>query len=250
MKLTNKNTNEYHINNCRKFNGNSISKKILLDSFNFSYQMIFEDGHHRKHRSGGLNHRKKGELFANTFQGKIAEFIVFQELINSGLENCTAPDISINGKGIWDDVDLIYANKKINIKSTVFFANLFLLEKKDWNLNGEYIPNLKKDGTNNYDYFILVRIKPDLKKILKEHKLFYSDTISKEILKELIFKQKWTYDFGGICSIKTIKHIIKEEYCIPQHSLLNGSIKMDASNYYIQCGDLKEFDYLVEELSK
>ncbi len=250
MKLTKNNTNEYLINNSKKFNESPISEKIITDSFNFSYQMIFEDGHHRKHRSGGLNYRKKGALFANTLQGKIAEFIVYQKLINSGFKNIIPPDITVHGKGVWDDADLICNNKKINIKSAVFFSNLLLLEKKDWNSNGEYIPNIKNDATNMYDYFILVRIKPDLKKILKKHKLFYSDSIDKEVLKKLINDQKWFYDFGGICSLKTIKHIIKKTYYIPQNGLLNGTIKMDASNYYIQCGNLKNFNYLVEELNK
>ncbi|MBU2996470.1 hypothetical protein KO500_08485 [Cellulophaga baltica] len=250
MKLTKKNTNEYYINNKKSFCGVPISREIINKSFEFAFQMVFEDGHHRAHRSGGVNKRCRRELFANTFQGKIAEFILYQKLISSGLKDIESPDTTIHGKGIWDDVDLVCNQKKINIKSTVFFANLLLLEKKDWNTKGEYTPNLNVDATKNYDYFVLIRLKPDLKNILKKQDIFDSVAIDKIELKGTIDNENWEFDFAGVCTLKTIKHIIKEAYCMPQNSLLNGTLKMDASNYYIQCGNLKDYSYLIEELNK
>ncbi|GGG35595.1 hypothetical protein [Bizionia arctica] len=250
MKLEVKNTIEYIINNKRAFIQNDVEKHIVLQSFDFAFEMIFGSGHHRNHRSGGLHNRPKGELFANTFQGKMAEFVVYNYLTKNDFPDIEKPDTSVSGKGIWDAYDLMYKNKKINIKSATFFSNLLLLECKDWNKNGEYIPNIKNTSSKDYDYFILVRIKPDIKKLLQIEKLFSVDFVEKTKLQEVILNEKWFYDFGGICSKKTIKHIINEHYFLPQNALLNGKIKIDADNYYIQCGDLKDINFLLKHLKE
>ena len=250
MKLSKKNSNEFYINCKRDFKNIIIEKQFVVNSFDFAYSMVFGSGHHRKHRSGGQHNRKNGELFANTFQGKLAEFMVHNELKKEGLVELSDLDISIHGKGIWDDTDLEYKGKKINIKSAAFFSNLLLLEKKDWNINGEYIPNLSNSSSQSYDYFLMVRIKPDIKQLFQKEKIFYSNEITKEKLKEIIYKQDWFFDFAGVCSDKTINYVIKKQYLLPQNSLLNGKIKMDAENYYIQSCDLKEFNFFVNELKK
>lgn len=250
MKLELKNSIEYFITNKRDFKEIAIDRSVIADCFDFAWNMVFGEGHHRNQRSGGKHKRKNGELFANTFQGKLAEFVTYKELQKRGLTGIVKPDTGIYGKGIWDDVDLEYRGKKINIKSASFFSNLLLLETKDWNDRGEYIPNLDNTSSKDYDFFLLVRIKPDLKSILQKEKLFYANEIDLEQLKEIILGEEYTFDFAGVCTQETIKHIIEEGYLLPQNSLLNGKIKMDANNYYIQCGDLKDFDFLFGELQK
>lgn len=250
MKLDIKNSNEYYINNKRPFHQIPVGDDVISLCFSFAYNMVFGDGHHRNHRSGGQYSRKKGELFANTFQGKIAEFVTYNELINSGLTDLELPDTGIYGKGIWDDTDLEYKQKKINIKSAAFFSNLLLLEKKDWNDKGEYIPNIDNSSSEKYDFFLMVRIKPDIKQVLQTEKIFYSNEIDENVLKSIILNEKWFYDFGGVCSQLSIKHIIDQNYFLPQNSLLNGKIKMDADNFYIQCGDLRDFDFFIKQLMK
>ncbi|PCH67498.1 MAG: hypothetical protein COC06_11185 [Bacteroidales bacterium] len=250
MKLELKNSIEYFITNKRDFKEIAIDCSVIADCFDFAWNIVFGEGHHRNQRSGGKHQRKNGELFANTFQGKLAEFVIYNELLKRGLTGIDKPDTGIYGEGIWDDADLEYREKKINIKSAAFFSNLLLLETKDWNEKGEYIPNIDSSSCQNYDFFLLVRIKPDLKKLLKGKQLFYANEITNGVLKELILNKDWSFDFAGVCTQKTIKHIISNKYILPQNSLLNGEIKMDAGNYYIQCGDLKEFDFLLEELEK
>lgn len=107
-----------------------------------------------------------------------------------------------------------------------------LLETKDWNSEGMYIPNHDLSKTAVYDYFVLARIKPDIKFILKDV------PESKENLWQEIEKAVWFYDIPGCCSVKTIRHIIKNQYVISKNALLNGKTKMDAENYYIQSGNL------------
>ena len=173
MKLEIKKPNEYHINKKKPFIQNSIEIDTITKCFDFACNMVFGDGYHRNHRSGGEHTRKKGELFANTFQGKIAEFVTYNQLIKFGLTELELPDVGVYGKGIWDDSDLIYKGKKINIKSSAFFSNLLLLEKKDWSDNGEYIPNITTSSSENYDFFLMVRVKPDIKNLLQKEKYFY-----------------------------------------------------------------------------
>jgi len=250
MKLERKNSGEYFITAKREFKAAAIDRTTIAVCFDFAWHMVFGEGHHRKHRSGGKQERKRGELFANTFQGKLAEFVIYRELLKRGFADVEKPDTGIYGKAIWDDADLECRGKRINIKSAAFFSNLLLLEAKDWNGKGEYLPNLANGTNQHYDFFLLVRSKPDSKKLLKGHQLFYANELDFESLKEIILGEKWTFDFAGVCTQETIRHIIGEGYLLPQNSLLNGKIKMDASNYYIQCGDLKEFDFLICELQK
>lgn len=248
MKLENRDQNAYYITNKRQFKPSAVRPELINLAFDFAYQMIFGEGHHRSHRSGGIKDRKNGELFANTFQGKLAEYLVYEELKRNQLPEVETPDTSIYGKGRWDDSDLEYKGKRISIKSAAYFANLLLLEAKDWNAEGEYIPNLHQEQSHAYDYFVLVRIKPDIKRVFRKSSIYYSNSIDKETLMNLILQQSWFYDYGGICTQSTIRHIINNRYLIPQFSKLNGSVEMDADNYYIQAGDLKEFSFLVQEL--
>ena len=117
-----------------------------------------KSGEHRKYRSGGSHLRKNGEIFCDTFQGKLAEFFVYKELTSMGI-NCPKTCIEKWGLGTRDDDDFSINNTSINIKSMAFFSNLLLLKTKDWDISGKYIPNSKY-----YDYFVVVRIKPELKK--------------------------------------------------------------------------------------
>jgi len=240
----------YHITHKKEFIPHPISTDTVIKCFDFAYSMVFGSGHHRNHRSGGQARRKNGELFANTFQGKLAEFSVYQLFTENDITDLDAPDLEIYGEGIWDDTDLNVLDHKVSIKSASFFSNLLLLESKDWNSNAEYIPNLESTSSQTYDYFILVRIKPDVKKMMQTKNFLYEDMIDKEILKTLVDAQVWSYDVAGVASLKTIKHIINNEYLLPQNSLLNGKIKMDADNYYIQSGSLKAINELIAILKQ
>lgn len=248
MKLTfNSQFNSYTVNKKVPFIGNDILITHLKKAIDFSFEMCFGKGHHRGTRSGGSHQRKNGEMFCNAFQGKLAEIAVYDYFVNNNI-SCSELDFSISPEGIWDDADLIYKEKKISIKSVAFFSDLLLLETKDWNSSGQYIPNLSKGLTANYDYFILVRIKPDIKKIFKSKGLYDSNEARKQTIDEVFREYQWQSQIVGYCTHKTIKHIIANEYILPQNSLLNGKAIMDAENYYVQSGDLKKIENLIIEL--
>lgn len=248
MKLTFElNDNSYTINRKKPFNGMQIQPSDLRKAFDFSYTMCFGEGHHRNHRTGGQYGRKNGELFCNTFQGKLAEIVLYNVFIANGIE-CNEPDFGIYGKGVWDDTDLIIKGKKINVKSAAHFSNLLLLETKDWNSLGQYLPNLNAGTTSEYDYFILVRIQQDIKKILRDHRLYYSNEVNKEILEKIIFNEHWKYDIAGYVPNDQLIQAINNKYILPQNAKLNGRIPMDAENYYIQSGDMLNFSELIKYL--
>lgn len=66
--------------------------------FQFAYEMSYGKGFHRDSRSGGVLHRKPGEIFASTFQGKLAECAV-SDLLHH-FKNKSEIDFNIYGKGV------------------------------------------------------------------------------------------------------------------------------------------------------
>lgn len=237
--------NSYFITNKVPFSKIQIDKESILNSLNFSLKMSFGEGFHRGHRSGGSIIRNQVEVFSNTFQGKLSEYCLIDFLKKNGFTIESTPDTSIHGKGIWDTIDLIYKTKKINIKSCAFFSNLVLLETKDWNNEGEYIPNINTEYSI-YDYFVLVRIKDDVKSFFYKQNL-NENNIIKDI-RQKIESSKFYYDIPGFFTTITLKYIIENGYVIPKNSLLNNKTKMDAENYYIQSGNLKKMEFFLKEL--
>lgn len=223
-----------------------FKNKTIEMTFQFAYDMSFgKSGEHRNHRSGGTHARKNGEIFANTFQGKLSEFAVYNALY----KHCDIqiPDLSTYGLGEWDSYDFEINDKKISVKSTKSFGNLLLLETKDWNINGQYIPNMSK-GDYDYDVFILVRIKPYCEDLLKRMKSLYSNDVNREELFKVIMNQEWKYDIPGFIRNQDLIYAITNKHIIKQGQMLNGKTKMDAENYYIQSGDMYDLEKLVDIL--
>ena len=254
MKLNHKIINDLHyytVTSSRFFNGSQISKKNIQKVIDFAYEMCFGKGFHRNQRSGGQYGRKNGEKFCNTFQGKLAEVVLHDYFVSNQIF-CHEPDFRILGEGLWDDSDFEIYGNKINVKSVASQSNLLLLEVDDWNTEGHYLPNLVSNSgaTAQYDYFILVRINPDIKKIFKTEKIMFTDQIDKTHIEDLIYKNNWSYDIPGYCTNEDFLNAILTKNIIPKNAMLNNYTKMDASNYYIQSGDMRVITDLVKELKR
>ncbi|WP_136669212.1 hypothetical protein [Flavobacterium sp. H122] len=250
MKLTYSTENQrnnYHSNSKRAFSGFPLSSTDVKKTFDFAFEMCMGTGHHRAHRTGGQYDRSNGEKFCNTFQGKLAEIVLYNHFKSHGFD-IKEPDFGVYGKGLWDDSDLEINGKKINVKSAAFFSNLQLLETRDWNTNGQYIPNLNTGTTSKYDYFVLVRIKPDLKSIFRENNLFNGTIFEKDNIEATVTKQNFSADIAGYITHTDLITVIANRNILPQNSYLNGKVRMDAENYYIQCGDMRVITDLVSEL--
>lgn len=87
---------------CRKpFQGVPINPQSISEAMNFAYDMAFGEGYHRSHRTGGQSNRKGGEIFCNTFQGKVSEICLKDLLVSSSIF-CNDVDFKVYGKGLWD----------------------------------------------------------------------------------------------------------------------------------------------------
>lgn len=250
MKLDNvAGSNIYNVNNKRIFAGTPISREIIEIVIDFAYEMCFGTGHHRDSRTGGQYDRKGGEKFCNTFQGKLAESVLHNYFKSEGL-TVKEPDFGIYKRGIWDDSDLEIQGKKINVKSAASQSNLLLLETKDWNTQAQYIPNILLNNGSSfvYDYFVLARIGPDVKKLFKAERLLFSTEINRKTIDDILFATTWHFDIAGYCTNSDVVAAIANDYVLPQNAILNQYTKMDASNYYIQSGDMKCIKDLVLEL--
>ncbi|MCT4139365.1 hypothetical protein HZP65_01265 [Elizabethkingia anophelis] len=227
----------YHINKKVPFIGSIIKKESINIAFEFAFNMVYGGGFHREHRSGGNIQRNPIEVLANTFQGKLAELVLNDKLLSYEILT-SGVDLKVLGKGLWDHGDIIANGKTINVKSMAFFSNLFLLESKDWDKEGNYIPDIEKI---TYDYFVGVRIKPNIKEL-------FSKDSTKQIMLDLLNDQVFYFDIPGVLSLITLKEIINRDYLIKKGDKLNHTT-MDADNYYIQCGDLFPFTKLIKELT-
>ncbi len=126
-----------------------------------------------------------------------------------------------------------------------------LLECKDWDKKGQYIPNIKTSKTALYDYFILIRVSPSVEDILKNNRLFFSNFIDKDNLEKIILSsdEPFSFDIPGYMTHKTLLYLIHNNYIIPQNNYLNSlNTPMDADNYYIQAGSLRNIDLLFRSL--
>lgn len=243
------NTNNYYVNRPKQFNGFPITDEDIQKVLNFAYNMCFGQGHHRANRTGGQYKRAAGEKFCNTFQGKLAEVVIYNYFKSENLK-LEKPDFRILGVGQWDDSDLEINGMKITVKSAASQSNLLLLETRDWDQQGRYLPNvlLNNGSTTEYDHFILVRINPDVKRVFRSEKMYYSDNISKADIEKIISENIWSYDIVGYCTKQDIIKAIADGCILPQNSILNHYTKMDVENYYIQSGDMYPINDLIRVL--
>jgi hypothetical protein len=231
----------------------AFKSSTIKSVFEFAYAMSFtQQGAHRDHRSGGEYHRKNAEIFINAFQGKLSELAVynyFYQFNHSLYQQLSLPDFDIYGLLDWDDCDLKLKDKCFSIKSTKHYGHLLLLECKDWDNLGHYKPNFNNGKTSTFNYFILVRIKPDGEGLLKHECLLYENTVNKEFLFSLIKSKEWRFDIPGYLTHKDLVNIINDKQCLQQGAQLNNTTKMDAENYYAQSGDLRSLEKLISEMN-
>ena len=241
LKLNTTDNINFFIPKSKKFIPMCIQETYIKETFQFAYDMTFgEIGEHRNHRSGGSHYRKKGEIFCDTFQGKLAEFYFYQCLTINNIK-LNKPNTEKWELGRWDNSDFVVNKKKINIKSMAFFSNLFLLETKDWDLNGKYIPN-----NEVYDFFVIIRIKPDIKSLFKQNRMLYANTLKFNEIEEVIFKNIFEADIRVYLENTDLIDVIRSKQILPKASILNGKIRMDAENFYVISEDFKNINQLYQ----
>lgn len=217
----------------KQFCGVDISKEGIDKCFDFAYEMSMGEGHHRSHRTGGTHQRSSLEIFWDALRGKLAEYHV-HEYFNNG--DVSEVDWSIEGEGIWDEFDLKINDKIISVKSTKHFGNLLLLETKDYDADGKYIPS-----NQQYDYFMMVRVKMDVPCNIS----YGSWDKGKNALHDIISNIPIQAELTGILSnYDFVNQIMKYRYIIRKGQRLNNNTLIDADNYYVHVAELEPIDVL------
>lgn len=213
-------------------------------AYDFAYNMTFGTrGEHRDHRTGGHHRRRMGEIFKDTFQGKLAECALYN-VLSRNHRNITLPSFDVWQLGQWDVDDYVIDGRRASVKSTKSYGNLLLLERDDFDNNGTYLPNAGTANQGMYDYFILVRMNPFCEDIMKRNRLLYSDNADYNALKNLIINEQWRYDVPGYITRDDLMEVIRDGLVIPRGATLNTNTEIDADNYYVQAGDLRDIDSL------
>lgn len=222
-----------------------LTQKDVSKCFNFAYGMTFgRQGAHRDHRSGGQAHRMMGEIFINTFQGKLAEFALYNYVVLVEEIRIDPPDMEMMDLSEWDSFDVDIGGCLINVKSTKRRGNLLLLETRDWSSDGKYIPN-SESGCESYDYFVLARVDPDGESILRKKGLLYVNKVDIVALSEAVLSERWRVNLAGyITGDELVDEVIGAGQILPRNSILNRYTRMDAENYYVQAGDMHEIGKL------
>lgn len=216
----------------------------------FAHEMAFGSGEHRKNRSGGTKERTPEEIYVNTLQGKLAETALYDYLRNHKLKPSNI-DFSVSGKGIWDTFDLACSGHVMNVKSTKYYGQLLLLEKADWDDNGNYIPNQEK-GYDKYDEIVLIRINPDVEDVIKRTNSFW--TWGEKEQEEFWKEQKYLYEFSGYITHEDLKYIIRHNYVIRKGDYIGKACKdykgtcMDADNYYVQLSSMRKKEEFMKRI--
>lgn len=226
---------------------NRIIPDYIEKSHDFAYKMVFGYGaqggnNHRNYRSGGLSRRDPMTVYGDAFMGKLAEFAFYQCLNGSGHWFVSDPDVEVYPRGQWDSGDFIIRRRydgksfRVSLKSTKTFGNLMLLETQDWTTDGRYIPDIGTSDGGNYDLHFMVRVGSypefDVRRVSNHDYAF---------LRRSVLSYKWCYDIPGFITRQDLIDAIGSGLVLPQGSYLNGKIRMDAENYYIQAGDFRKF---------
>ena len=236
----------YTINNKRGFiNPCQLNEEAVNKCIEFAYDMSFGAlGEHRASRTGGRNVRRNGEIFCDALNGKLGEFAIHQYFAQHNI-HLPEPDLTVYGLGQWDDTDFLYNGHYIAVKTTKHIGNLLLLEQDDWDENGYYIPNSDSPSHGRYHAVILVRISSDSVDRLKKSRKYYSDELSEGELKAILSNFACSFDIPGYVDLDLLKEIINNNQIIEQGSYLGEHTLMDATNYYVQTGDLISINHLV-----
>ena len=235
--------NSYIVNQKVKFRELATFKSTTIMSvFQFSFDMTFgAKGEHRHSRSGGSIYRDNLEIFANTFQGKLSEFAVANLFYKH--PDFKSPDLGTHALGYWEDVDFLIGDKAIAVKSTKSYGNLLLLEKADWDSQGNYLPS--SGNPRIYTHLLLVRIKPDVDELTRAFNVSHYEKEFEDLLKSQFLNQKWSYDIPGFMTFDDLAKVVNSKNVIPKGARLNNSVTMDADNFYVQAGDLRRINSLV-----
>ncbi|MCQ2978415.1 MAG: hypothetical protein MJ245_01300 [Clostridia bacterium] len=237
---------EYLTNSLKQLKPIIVPEQYTLDSAQFAYDMTYgKKGAHRE------NNRAMDTIFANAYQGKLAEFAIYDYLNSYGVD-CSKPDIRALGRGYWDSGDLYSGNEIISVKSSVSYMNFLRLKFDDYDEQGRY-----RYGYGKYkedDYIAYARVLPNINRTIKDNSFEISDLIRRDALtvndlERLVAEETWKCDLTGFITRDEFRKEIIEEDLVVEKGDKVDNLTMFDKYYYAQAGDLSDMDDLLCELS-
>lgn len=235
----------FHVTKKKPFSPNGQIRSSTIETvLKFAFDMTYgSKGQHRDHRSGGTAKRSNAQIMSDTYQGKLSEFALANILYK--LEGFIPPDTSTYDLGEWESADFQVGVNHFSVKSTKYFGNLLLLEKRDWDAFGRYLPT--GENPKSYTHIVLVRISPDIEELISPKSSSSEPSYEKLLMK--LLDRKWEYEITGYITSEDLMRIMKMGHLIPRGALLNGKVRMDATNFYVQAADLRSFVDLKKSLN-
>lgn len=254
-----KNTDRYQLTQKKNFGESSTTQTLntydsqqLIQILEFSWDMTYgAKGEHRSTRTGGKISRKNLNKFGDVIIGKLGELAFYNVFKQRPLIKEISPlDFKCYGLTMWDDADFTIRNIynhtfQIAVKTTKHIGNLLLLETDDWIIqNGKaiYVPNQQSNNVGHFDYLFFARVKSEIN-LLIQNDVYnnYSDSELKSYFFRSIKEMHISTEVVGYISNQDLVYIIENKYILPQGSLFGAIIQgMDASNYYVQSGCLRQ----------
>lgn len=178
--------------------------------------------------------RALNTIIMNSILGKMGEFGLYKYFISLGHE-LNRPELKIRKSGQWDTYDLILQGKKIQIKSSSPKGNILLLNKEDWDSEGNYKYPVKGENNDPYSYFVFCRIKPGFKDIIPDDQIY-----TEEKIMERLSNVNFRMDIAGFVNMDDFKKAIKENKYLKANCRINDAFNISSASYYFDAGDLRE----------
>lgn len=234
-----------------------VSKKHYKDKINVNeyaiecidhaYQLCWGSGYLKS------NKRDKSTKFKNALKGKLGEFALYKHLLSLGHE-VKYPDLTVLGKGKWDDGDLFIitkdsegndVTKKLSVKTTYHFSDLLLLNKDEWDMEGGYIYTEKGIPDYTYKAFFLCRMRQNLDNLLN---ISGDEDPGIDKIYKSLDGVRFSMDIAGYITIDDFKRIIQDGMFFNVGDYV-GKKKWEESFYYCQSGDLRDIDDIKKKRS-
>lgn len=230
----------YSVFSKKHYRGKIDVGEYVNECIDHAYQLCWGSGY-TKPRG-----RDKSTRFKDALKGKLGEFALYKHLVSLG-HGVKYPDLTVRGRGEWDDGDIFVEGKnsegkeefkKLSVKTAYYFSDLLLLKKDEWDELGGYI--YTKDGIPDYSYraFFLCRMKPNLDDVLM---ISGDSDPGIENLYKSLESVKFTMEITGYINIEDFKKIIQEGLFFKSGDYV-GKKKWEESFYYCQSGDLRDID--------
>ncbi|MGT2755513.1 hypothetical protein [Streptococcus ovis] len=211
-----------------------ITEEDFNVAFEFSYKMTF--GHQGEHNPSSFTSdsgydRKPGEIFVNTFQGKLSEVAVHKYCLDNNFE-CSNVDFTVGQLEFWDNIDLVINKKNVSVKSTKGFSRFLLLEVKNYDEQGNYKYPYNKGFV--VDSYLLCRVQGEncyftnniesVEGIFKQKRWLYSENLEFQELFNELSKRIWYVEITGFVSKKKLsEYVIKQRHIMKEGKIMGKS---------------------------